>query len=105
MTQQLSQTDQNQKNLWVLISTTKENTDKEILEKITPSVIDLVDEWQSGGRFLWSGPFNDNKTAMAVFEGTEDEANQLYQKYGKICGNLLNYDLYKWDAIPLLSLL
>ena len=103
MTQQFSPTEITQKYLWVLISSAKENVNEEILQKVTPLVIDLIDERQSAGRFIWSGPFDDNETGMAVFEGTEEEANGLYAKYGKICNGLLNYHLYKWDAIPFLS--
>jgi hypothetical protein len=36
---------------------------------------------------------------MAVFEGTQNEANQFAQSYGKICSNILNYHLYKWDVL------
>ena len=103
MTQQLSPEETKQKNLWVILSSIKENTTETILQNITPSVIDLIDEWQSAGKFIWSGPFNDNNTGMAIFEGTEEEANRLYDKYDKICNGVLNYHLYKWDAIPFLS--
>ncbi len=94
-----------QKKSWVLVSSVDENTKADDLEKITPSVVGLVDEWQSTGKFLWSGPFNDNKTGMAIFEATEDEANRFYDKYDKICSGVLSYHLYQWDSIPLLSML
>ncbi|TSA16630.1 MAG: hypothetical protein D4R72_06385 [Nitrosopumilales archaeon] len=94
-----------EKKLWVLVSSLDQNTKEEDLQRITPSVIELVDEWQSAGKFIWSGPFNDNKTGMAVFEATEKEANRFYDKYDKICSGVLSYHLHQWDSLPLLSML
>lgn len=90
---------------WVLVSTLKESTSQEDLEKITPEISSIIDEWQSKGHIIWSGPFNDNKTGMAVFEATEDEANSLYDKYAKACSGVLDYFLYQWEAMPILSVL
>jgi hypothetical protein len=54
---------------------------------------------------MWSGAFNDNVTGMAIFEGTEKEANEFYAKYDKICSGILKYTMYQWDAMPILSIL
>ena len=94
-----------EKKLWVLVSSLDQNTKEEDLQRITPSVIELVDEWQSAGKFIWSGPFNDNKTGMAIFEATEEESNIFYEKYDKICSGILEYHLYQWESIPFLSML
>lgn len=101
----MPQTTVSENQTWVLVSTLKQNTKEEDLERIVPSIINLIDEWQSAGKFIWSGPLNDNKTGMAIFESTEDEANRFYDKYDKICANLLDYYLYKWNALPFLSAL
>ena len=90
---------------WVIISVYKDNTNSQELEKITPQIQNLVDEWQSKGKIMWSGAFNDNKTGMAVFEATNNDANELYQKYDKICSGILEYSMYQWDAMPILSIL
>lgn len=90
---------------WVLISIYKEDTNPADLERITPQIKDLIDEWYSQGKFMWSGAFNDSKTGMAVFEATQQEANQFYEKYHKICSGVLEHFLYQWDAMPLLSFL
>lgn len=90
---------------WVIISVYKDNTNSQELEKITPQIQNLVDEWQSKGKIMWSGAFNDNKTGMAVFEATTQEANEFYQKYDKICSGILEYSMYQWDAMPILSIL
>jgi len=94
-----------QKKPWVLVSVFKDNTNEHDLKKITPEISNLVDEWHSKGSIMWSGAFNDNKTGMAVFEATEDEANDFYAKYDKACSGVLDYNLYQWDAMPILSLL
>ena len=54
---------------------------------------------------MWSGAFNDNATGMAVFEATEREANEFYDKYDRICSGILEYSMYQWDAMPILSVL
>ena len=90
---------------WVLVSSIAQNAKEEDLQRITQSVIELVDEWQSAGKFIWSGPFNDNKTGMAIFEATKEDALAFYDKYGKICAGVLNHYLYQWDAMPILRLL
>lgn len=94
-----------EKQTWVLVSTLKQNTKEEDLQRIVPSIIDHIDEWQSAGKFIWSGPFNDNKTGMAIFEATEEDAKVFYDKYDKTCIGVLDYYLYKWDALPFLAML
>jgi len=90
---------------WVIITVFKENTNLNDLQRISPQIQNLVDEWQSQGKIVWSGAFNDNATGMAVFEGTEQEANEFYSKYDKICSGTLQYSMYQWDAMPILSVL
>lgn len=90
---------------WVIITVFKENTNGNDLQRISPLIQNLTDEWHSQGKIMWSGTFNDNATAMAVFEGTEQEANEFYHKYDKICSGILEYSMYQWDAMPVLSLL
>lgn len=92
-----------EKKLWALVGSVKDNT-KVDLQGIAPSIIDLVDEWQSKGNFIWSGPLDDNKTGMAIFEATEEDARMFYNKYDKICAGVLTCHLYQWDAIPILSM-
>lgn len=90
---------------WVIITVFKENTNGDDLQRIAPLIQNLTDEWQSQGKMMWSGPFSDNATAMTVFESTEQKANEFYQKYDKICSGILEYSMYQWDAMPVLSLL
>jgi uncharacterized protein YciI len=90
---------------WVLMSQLRDDTKKEDFESITPEIIELVDQWQSRGKFIWSGPLSDNRTGMAIFEGTNEEAHQFYDKYDKICSGILEYHLYQWESMPLLGIL
>lgn len=93
------------KTPWVLVSVLKENTQEQDLNRITPQIENLIDEWHSTGKMMWSGPFNDNKTAMTIFEATEQEANNFLSKYSNACSGVLDYYMYQWDAMPVLSLL
>jgi len=90
---------------WVLISVIKDGTTPEELESVAPRVKELVDEWQSKGRIMWSGSFDDGVTGMAVFEAAKDEADDFFKKYDEACSDKLEYTMYGWDAMPVLSLL
>ena len=100
---QITKTD-SEKKLWVLVSSLRQNTTGEDLERVSTSVSELVNEWQSKGKFIWSGSLGDKKTGLAIFEGTRQEANRFYNQYAKICSGLLDFNLSKWDALPLLGL-
>jgi len=40
---------------WVIITVFKENTKLNDLQRISPQIQNLVDEWQSQGKIMWSG--------------------------------------------------
>ena len=101
----MSQQELQETKPWVIITMFKKDTNANDLQRISPQIQSLVDEWQSRGKMIWSGAFNDNATGMAVFEGTEQEANEFYDKYDKICSGVLEYSMYQWDAMPVLSVL
>ena len=94
-----------QKSLWALVSSLRDETKSTDLQSITSSVIELVNEWQSKGNFIWSGPLDDNRTGMAIFEATEKQARDFYDKYARVCSKVLVHHLYQWNAIPFLSAL
>lgn len=101
----MSQQEPQETRPWVIITVFKENTNLNDLQRISPQIQNLVDEWQSQGKMMWSGAFDDDATSMTVFEGTEQEANEFYSKYDKICSGILQYSMYQWDAMPILSVL
>ena len=90
---------------WVLVSSLKDNTSEQELQKITPAISILIDQWQSQGKMIWSGPLDNNSTGMAVFEASDNEAKIFFSQYDKICSGTLDYHLYQWDAMPILSIL
>lgn len=90
---------------YVLVSNIREDTKSIDLQMIAPKIAELVDEWQHSGRIMWSGPFDDEQSSMAVFETTEQEANEFFKKYENICSGVLNFHMYQWDAMPILSVL
>jgi len=99
-----------QEMTWVLMSQLRDDTKNEDVERITSEritseIIGLVDKWQSEGKFIWSGPLSDNKTGMAIFEATEEDAHRFYDTYDKICSGILEYHFYQWESIPFLSML
>ncbi len=102
MTQQL-QTPKEDK-LWVLVSVMKENTTDYDLDRIAPSVSKLIDSWNAKGKFVLSGPFNDNKSGMAIFQGTEEEANSFFEENKKAISDVLESYMYQWEALPILSI-
>ena len=83
----------------------KESTNEQDIETVRPKISNLIDVWQSQGRTMWSGALSDNKTGIAIFEATDEEANSIYDNYDKICSSVLDYYLYQWDAMPILSFL
>jgi len=101
----MSQQELIQRNPWVLISVFRENPNPNDLSRITLHIQEIIDDWQYAGKIMWSGAFNDNATGMAVFEATQQEANEFYAKYDKVCSGILKYTMYQWNAMPILSLL
>ena len=95
----------NDTSTWVLVSSYKDGITTQDIESITPKVQQLIDDWHSKGRIIWSGAFNDYKTGMAIFESTKQEADEMYSKYSQICNGMLDFFMYQWDAMPILSLL
>ncbi|MBT4327538.1 MAG: hypothetical protein HOD60_11665, partial [Candidatus Nitrosopelagicus sp.] len=80
---------------WVLVSNVQEDTKTVDLQMIVPQISALVDEWQSDGKIMWSGAFDNERSSMAVFEATEDEAKEFFKKYESICSGVLNYYLHQ----------
>ena len=90
---------------WALVTAIKENIDQQNIEIITSQIATLVDEWHSKGKIMWSGPFDNENSSMAIFEATEQEAKEFFKKYEDVCSGILTYEMYQWDAMPSLSIL
>ena len=90
---------------YVLVSVFKEDARSEEIVDIKPALSLIIDEWHNSGKMIWSGSFDDNKTAMSVIEATKLEAEEFYSKYSNATNSFLSTYMYQWDAMPLLSLI
>ena len=90
---------------YVLVSVFKENAKVESIAQSGSAISSIIDDWHTSGRMIWSGSFDDNKTAMSVIEATRSEAEEFYGKYSSATDSFLSTYMYQWDAMPLLSLL
>tara|TARA_B100001179_G_scaffold215039_1_gene184882 strand:- start:75 stop:419 length:345 start_codon:yes stop_codon:yes gene_type:complete len=93
------------KEPYVLVSVFKDDAKPEEVSNAAPALSLLIDEWHNAGKMIWSGSFDDNKTAMSVIEATKNEAEVFYTKYDNITKPFLATYMYQWDAMPLLSLI
>ena len=89
----------------VLVSVFKDDAKPESIAQSAPAISLIIDEWHNSGRMIWSGSFDDNKTAMSVIETTKPEAEEFYAKYSNATNAFLSTYMYQWDAMPLLSLI
>ena len=95
----------NNKEPYVLVSVFKDDAKPEEISNAAPALSLLIDEWHNAGKMIWSGAFDDDKTAMSVIETTKTEAEVFYAKYDNITKPFLATYMYQWDAMPLLSLI
>jgi len=93
------------KKPYVLVSVFKDDAKPESIAQSAPAISLIIDEWHNSGRMIWSGSFDDNKTAMSVIEATKPEAEEFYAKYSNATNAFLSTYMYQWDAMPLLSLI
>ena len=95
----------NNKEPYVLVSVFKDDAKPEEISNAAPALSLLIDEWHNAGKMIWSGAFDDDKTAMSVIETTKTEAEVFYAQYDNITKPFLATYIYQWDAMPLLSLI
>ena len=93
------------KKPYVLVSAFKEDVKLEDVKQSTPALALILDEWQLSGKMIWSGSFDDNKSAMSIIEAGKNEADEFLIKYNNATNTFLSTYMYQWDAMPLLSLL
>jgi hypothetical protein len=95
----------NERKLWVIISTRKNDDPVNELDIVKPMIEELNEQWFKKGDFLWSGRFDDNKTSMNIFEVTEEKAKKYFDHYSKVCSSSLDVSIHQWDALPLFTIL
>lgn len=95
----------NERKVWMIISTRKEDCEEEELEIIKPIIEKLNEQWFEKDNLVWAGRLDDEKTSIAVFEATEEKAKNFFEQYHAVCENALNVKLHQWDAFPLFTIL
>ena len=90
---------------FVLVSVFKEDAKPEEIANATPALSLIIDEWHNSGKMIWSGSFDDNRSAMSIIEASKNEADDFLSKYKNATDSFLSTYMYQWDAMPLLSLL
>ena len=93
------------KSPYVLVSVFREDAKEQDVTQAAGKIATIIDEWNMQGNMIWSGSFDDNKTAMSVIEGDKAQAESFFGKYNDACKSFLSSYMYEWDAMPLLSLL
>jgi len=93
------------KSPYVLVSVFKEDAKEQDVAQAAGKIAAIIDDWNGQGNMIWSGSFDDNKTAMSVIEGDKAQAELFFGKYNDACKSFLSSYMYEWDAMPLLSLL
>ena len=94
-----------EKSPHVLVSVFREDAKEQDVTQAANKIATIIDEWNMQGNMIWSGSFDDNKTAMSVIEGTKPEIDAFFKKYDDACKLFLSSYMYQWDAMPLLSLI
>ena len=59
----------------VIVSTFKENANQQDVEQAASKITAMIDEWNVQGNMIWTGSFNDGKSAMSVIEDSCSEIN------------------------------
>ncbi len=94
-----------EKSPYVLVSVFREDAKEQDVAQAAGKIATIIDEWNMQGNMIWSGSFDDNKTAMSVVEGTKSDIDAFFKKYDDTCKSFLSSYMYQWDAMPLLSLI
>ena len=89
----------------VIVSAFKENANQQDVEQAAVKITAMIDEWNVQGNMIWTGSFNDGKSAMSVIEASETDASTFFRIYNDVCKSFLDAYMYQWDAMPILSLL
>ena len=67
-----------EKSPYVLVSVFKEDAKAQDVAAAAGTIATIIDDWNAKGNMIWSGSFDDNKTAMSVIEGDKDTAQSFF---------------------------
>ena len=89
----------------VIVSVFREGINPQDVEQATGKITAMIDEWNVRGNMIWTGAFNNGKSAMSVIEASKIDAESFFNSYKDVCKSFLDAYMYQWDAMPVLSLL
>lgn len=92
-------------HLWVMVSNMDQDAKADEIPTIISRITSLVDDWHSKGRIMLSGPFDNKTSSMTVVAASTKEAEELFQQWKDICSGFLVSEMYRWDAMPILSVM
>ena len=78
------------KSPYVLVSVFKEDASEQDVSQAAGKIAAIIDDWNGQGNMIWSGSFDDNKTAMSVVEGTKSDIDVFFKKYDDTCKSFLS---------------
>ena len=94
-----------EKSPHVIVSTFKEGVNPQDVEQATGKITAMIDEWNVRGNIIWTGSFDDGKSAMSVIEASEADASTFFNSYNDVCKSFLDAYMYQREAMQVLSLL
>ena len=89
----------------VIVGVFREGINPQDVEQATGKITTIIDEWNVRGNMIWTGAFNDGKSAMSVIEASKIDAESFFNSYKDVCKSFLDSYMYQWDSMPVLSLL
>ena len=92
-------------HLWVMVSNIDQNAKAEDVPSIVSRITTLVDDWHAQGKIMLSGPFDNETSSMTIVSASTKEAQELFKQWKDICSGFLVSEMYRWDAMPILSIL
>lgn len=92
-------------HLWAIVSSIDHDANPSDVLSIKPKITELVDNWHARGKIMLSGPFDNETSSMTVVAADENEARDFFKRWNDICSGFLVSELYRWDAMPILSVL
>ena len=68
-----------EKSPHVIVSTFKESANQQDVEQATGKITTMIDEWNVQGNMIWTGAFNNGKSAMSVIEASKIDAESFFR--------------------------
>ena len=94
-----------QKSPHVIVSTFKESANQQDVEQAAGKITAMIDEWNARGNMIWTGSFNDGKSAMSVIEASKADASTFFNIYNDVCKSFLDAYTVSYTHLTLPTIL